>query len=60
MENGNEKRKFVFLGQPTVNGIRRLLFQQRCPSMHARYTGSTQMAARMVKGFFSIHKHINI
>jgi hypothetical protein len=31
--NGMEKRTFVFLGQRTINGNRRLLFQQTCPSM---------------------------
>jgi hypothetical protein len=31
--NGNGKRKFVFLGRQTINGNRRLLFQQTCPSM---------------------------
>jgi hypothetical protein len=30
--NGNGKWKFVFLGQQTINGNRRLLFQQMCPS----------------------------
>jgi hypothetical protein len=29
------KRKFVFLGQQTMNGNRRLLFQQTCSSMVA-------------------------
>ncbi len=32
METG--KRKFVFLGLQTINGNRRLLCQQTCPSMH--------------------------
>jgi hypothetical protein len=27
------KRKFVFFGQQTINGKRRSLFQQTCPSM---------------------------
>jgi hypothetical protein len=29
----NGKRMFVFLGRQTINGNRRLLFQQTCPSM---------------------------
>jgi hypothetical protein len=42
-ENGNSKlpflsckrkQKFVFLGLQSINGNRRLLFQQMCPSMH--------------------------
>jgi hypothetical protein len=33
--NGNGKRKFVFLGRQTINGNRRLLFQQTCLSMLA-------------------------
>ncbi len=28
----NGKRKFVLLGRQTINGNRRLLFQQTCPS----------------------------
>ncbi len=32
MEKG--KQKFVFLGQQTINGNQRLLFQKMCPSMH--------------------------
>ncbi len=28
-----KNRKFVFLGRQTINGIRRLLLQQTCPSM---------------------------
>ncbi len=31
--NGNGKFKFFFLGLKTINGKRRLLFQQTCPSM---------------------------
>jgi hypothetical protein len=31
---GSGKRKFVFLGWQTINGYRRLLFHQMCPSMH--------------------------
>jgi hypothetical protein len=31
--NGNGKRKFVFLSRQTINGNRRLVFQQTCPSM---------------------------
>jgi hypothetical protein len=31
-ETANGKGKFVFLGQLTINGNRRLLFQQTCPS----------------------------
>jgi hypothetical protein len=31
--NGNRKWKFVFLFRQTINGNRRLLFQQTCPSM---------------------------
>jgi hypothetical protein len=31
--NGNGKLKFVFLGQQTITGNQRLLFQQTCPSM---------------------------
>jgi hypothetical protein len=31
--NGNGKRKFVTLGQHTINGNQRLLFKQTCPSM---------------------------
>ncbi len=31
--NGNGKRTFVFLGRPTTNGKRRMLFQKTCPSM---------------------------
>ncbi len=34
----NRKRKFVFLGRQTINGNRRLLFQQTCPSMHWYYS----------------------
>ncbi len=30
---GNGKRTFIFLGQQTINGNRRLLLQQTCPSM---------------------------
>jgi hypothetical protein len=29
----NGKRKFVFLGRQMINGNRRLLFQQTCPSI---------------------------
>ncbi len=29
----SRKRKFVFLGRETINGNRRLLKQQTCPSM---------------------------
>ncbi len=36
-ENGNEKQNFVFLGQQTINGNRRLLFQQTCPSMYTSH-----------------------
>ncbi len=32
--NGKRKWNFVFLGRQTINGNRRLLFQQTCPSMH--------------------------
>ncbi len=32
-ENGDVKRKFVFLGGQTINGNRQLLFQQMCLSM---------------------------
>ncbi len=28
-----QKRKFVFLGRPSINSDRRWLFQQTCPSM---------------------------
>jgi hypothetical protein len=31
--NGNGKWKFVFLGRSMINGNRRSLFQQMCPSM---------------------------
>ncbi len=31
--NINGNRKFIFLGQQTINGNVRLLFQQTCPSM---------------------------
>jgi hypothetical protein len=32
--NGNGNRKFVFIGLETVNGNRRLLFQQTYPTMY--------------------------
>jgi hypothetical protein len=31
--NGNVKPKLIFLGRQMINGSRRLLFQQTCPSM---------------------------
>ncbi len=31
------KQKFVFLCRQTINGNRRLLCQQTCPSMHVIY-----------------------
>jgi hypothetical protein len=31
--NGNGKRTFVFIGLQTIDGKRRLLFQQTCPTM---------------------------
>ncbi len=41
--NGNGKWKFVFYGQWTINGYRRLPFQQKCPFMHI---------CRFSRGFF--------
>jgi hypothetical protein len=40
LSSANGKRKFVFLGRQTINGIRSLLFQPTCLSMHTvkRYT----------------------
>jgi hypothetical protein len=43
------KRKFVFLGQQTINGNQRLLFQQTCPSMVKGQLGKGQiMKGQMV------------
>ncbi len=41
--------KFVFLGQQTINGYRRLLFQQTCPSMPKciRSTSGSILAGQM-------------
>jgi hypothetical protein len=36
--NENGKRRFVILGRQTINGNRRLLFQQTCPSMPIGFT----------------------
>jgi hypothetical protein len=47
-ENGNgklpfvclkRKRKLVFLGRQMINGNRRVLFQQTCPSMYLSTVG---------------------
>jgi hypothetical protein len=35
--NGNGKRKFVFLGRQTINGIGWLLCERKCPSMFRWY-----------------------
>ncbi len=43
--NGNGICKFLFLGQQAINGKRRLLFQQSCPSMdlHSNLTARLQL-----------------
>ncbi len=39
--NGKRKQKFVSFGRQMINGNRRLLFQQTCPSMMYMYITNT-------------------
>jgi hypothetical protein len=41
-ENGNRERKFVSLGQETINGYQRLLFPQTCRSMYHGWNNQCQ------------------
>ncbi len=52
-ENRNIKGKFVFLGRQTMNGNRRLLFQQTCPSMPLSILSAFSLCPSFDHSFYS-------
>jgi hypothetical protein len=53
--NGNRKLKFVFLGQQTISGNRRLLFPQTCPSLTKAIHSVILIRGQVTNGGLATH-----